>query len=161
MFSLLWFSRTSSWRHNKKNITARTRFSIRDNQIYPLHHSTKDESLRYEKQKPQKPSGAICSLRPSCAFMALRMKASFHASPDAIMALHAKHRQHQSKNPGFQPKKSFVYRLRFTVERFWCYASSLLRHGKAQTSLVSAHGLNAAFRLCGSFLHLTSYILHL
>jgi len=40
------------------------------------------------------------------AFMALRMKASFHASPDVIMALHAKHRQHQSKNPGFQPKKS-------------------------------------------------------
>ena len=36
---------------------------------------------------------------PHAAFMALRMKASFHASPDAIMALHAKHRQHQSKNP--------------------------------------------------------------
>ena len=51
------------------------------------------------KQKPQKPSGAVCSL-------ALRLKARFHASPDAIMALHAKHRQHQSKNPGFQPKKS-------------------------------------------------------
>ena len=29
---------------------------------------------------------------PHAAFMALRMKASFHASPDAIMALHAKHR---------------------------------------------------------------------
>ena len=28
-------------------------------------------------------------------------------------------------------------------------------------SLVSAHGLNAAFRLCGSLLHHTSYILHL
>jgi len=26
------------------------------------------------------------------AFMAMRLKASFHASPDAIMALHAKHR---------------------------------------------------------------------
>ena len=40
------------------------------------------------------------------ALMAMRLKASFHASPDAIIALHAKHRQHQSKNPGFQPKKS-------------------------------------------------------
>ena len=36
---------------------------------------------------------------PHAAFMALRMKANFHA-------LHAKHRQHQSKNPGFLPKKS-------------------------------------------------------
>ena len=56
-----------------------------------------------------------------------------------------------------------VYCLQFTVYRFrfWCYASSLLRHGKAQTSLVSAHGLNAAFRLCGSLLHHTSYIIHL
>ena len=50
------------------------------------------------------------------ALMAMRLKASFHASPDAIMALHAKHRQHQSKNPGFQPKKKFkVYRLKFRV----------------------------------------------
>ena len=40
------------------------------------------------------------------AIIAMRLKARFHASPDAIMALHAKHRQHQSKNPGFQPKKS-------------------------------------------------------
>ena len=43
------------------------------------------------------------------AFMALRLKASFHASPDAIIALHAKHRQHQSKNPGFQPKTSLEW----------------------------------------------------
>ena len=43
---------------------------------------------------------------PHAAFMALRMKANFHASPDTIMSLHAKHRQHQSKNPGFLPKKS-------------------------------------------------------
>ena len=41
------------------------------------------------------------------AIIAMRLKARFHASPDAIMALHAKHRQHQSKNPGFQPKKTF------------------------------------------------------
>ena len=40
------------------------------------------------------------------AIIAMRLKARFHASPDAIMTLHAKHRQHQSKNPGFQPKKS-------------------------------------------------------
>ena len=40
------------------------------------------------------------------ALMALRLKERFHASPEAIIALHAKHRQHQSKNPGFQPKKS-------------------------------------------------------
>jgi len=49
------------------------------------------------------------------AIIAMRLKARFHASPDAIMALHAKHRQHQSKNPGFQPKKSL--RLPFTVYR--------------------------------------------
>jgi len=59
--------------------------------------------------------------------MALRMKASFHASPDAIMALHAKHRQHQRKNPGSQPKKSFVYRLGLPLRGFdathrACYA---------------------------------------
>ena len=40
------------------------------------------------------------------ALMSMRLKARFHASPDAIMTLHAKHRQHQSKNPGFQPIKS-------------------------------------------------------
>ena len=39
------------------------------------------------------------------ALIAMRLKARFHASPDAIMTLHAKHRQHQSKNIGFQPKK--------------------------------------------------------
>ena len=45
------------------------------------------------------------------ALMAMRLKASFHASPDAIIALHAKHRQHQSKNPGFQPKTSLELRV--------------------------------------------------
>ena len=40
------------------------------------------------------------------AFMAMRLKASFHASPDAIMALHAKHRQQQRKNPPFGLKNS-------------------------------------------------------
>ena len=45
------------------------------------------------------------------ALMAMRLKASFHASPDAIMALHAKHRQQQRKNIGFQPKKSLKFRV--------------------------------------------------
>ena len=49
------------------------------------------------------------------ALMALRLKASFHASPDAIIALHAKHRQHQSKKPGFQPKKPRIYHFSFTI----------------------------------------------
>jgi len=40
------------------------------------------------------------------AYMAMRLKASFHASPDAIMALHAKHRQQQRKNPPFGLKNS-------------------------------------------------------
>ena len=40
------------------------------------------------------------------ALMAMRLKASFHASPDAIMALHAKHRQQQRKNPPFGLKNS-------------------------------------------------------
>ena len=39
------------------------------------------------------------------ALMAMRLKASFHASPDAIMALHAKHRQQQRKNPALRAKK--------------------------------------------------------
>ena len=42
---------------------------------------------------------------PQAVFMALRLKASFHASPVAIMALLTKHSLHQSKNLGFQPKK--------------------------------------------------------
>ena len=48
------------------------------------------------------------------ALMAMRLKASFHASPDAIIALHAKHRQQQRKNPGFQPKKPRIYHLLFS-----------------------------------------------
>ena len=44
--------------------------------------------------------------RLHAALMAMRLKASFHASPEAIMALLAKHRQQQRKNTGFQPKKS-------------------------------------------------------
>jgi len=47
--------------------------------------------------------------------MALRLKASFHASPEAIMALLAKHRQQQRKNPGFQPKKPRIYHFSFTI----------------------------------------------
>jgi hypothetical protein len=61
--------------------------------------ATKDKNLK-------NPLVLSVAYGPHAAFMALRLKARFHASPDAIMALHAKHRQHQSKNPGFQPKKS-------------------------------------------------------
>ena len=43
---------------------------------------------------------------PYAASMALRLKASFHASPVAIMALLTKHRLHQSKNPALRAEKS-------------------------------------------------------
>ena len=42
---------------------------------------------------------------PHAAYMALRLKASFHASPVAIMALLAKHRLHQSKNIALRAEK--------------------------------------------------------
>ena len=42
---------------------------------------------------------------PHAASMALRLKASFHASPAAIMALLAKHRLHQSKNTALRAEK--------------------------------------------------------
>ena len=42
---------------------------------------------------------------PHAAFMASRLKASFHASPAAIMALLAKHRLHQSKNIALRAEK--------------------------------------------------------
>ena len=42
---------------------------------------------------------------PHAAYMALRLKASFHASPAAIMALLAKHRLHQSKNIALRAEK--------------------------------------------------------
>jgi len=42
---------------------------------------------------------------PHAASMALRLKASFHASPAAIMALLAKHRLHQSKNIALRAEK--------------------------------------------------------
>ena len=42
---------------------------------------------------------------PHADFMALRLKASFHASPAAIMALLAKHRLHQSKNTALRAEK--------------------------------------------------------
>ena len=42
---------------------------------------------------------------PHAASMALRLKASFHASPVAIMALLTKHRLHQSKNTALRPEK--------------------------------------------------------
>jgi hypothetical protein len=42
---------------------------------------------------------------PHAASMALRLKASFHASPAAIMALLAKHRLHQSKNLALRAEK--------------------------------------------------------
>ena len=47
---------------------------------------------------------------PHAAFMALRPKANFHASPVAIMTLLAKHRLHQSKNTGFSSLKTFFFR---------------------------------------------------
>ncbi len=46
---------------------------------------------------------------PHAAFMALRPKANFHASPVAIMTLLAKHRLHQSKNTGFSSLKNILY----------------------------------------------------
>ena len=42
---------------------------------------------------------------PHADFMALRLKASFHASPAAIMALLAKHRLQQSKNTALRAEK--------------------------------------------------------
>ena len=42
---------------------------------------------------------------PHAAFMALRLKANFHASPAAIMALLAKHRLHQCKNIALRAEK--------------------------------------------------------
>ena len=44
---------------------------------------------------------------PHAAYMALRLKASFHASPAATMALLAKHRLHQSKNIALRAEKQF------------------------------------------------------
>ena len=44
---------------------------------------------------------------PHAAFMALRLKANFHASPVAIMTLLAKHRLHQSKNIALRAEKHF------------------------------------------------------
>ena len=44
---------------------------------------------------------------PHAAFMASRLKASFHASPAAIMALLAKHRLQQSKNLALRAEKHF------------------------------------------------------
>ena len=46
---------------------------------------------------------------PRTDFMALRLKASFHASPAAIMALLAKHRLHQSKNLALRAKKPILF----------------------------------------------------
>ena len=45
---------------------------------------------------------------PHADFMALRLKASFHASPAAIMALLAKHRLHQSKNIALRAEKPYL-----------------------------------------------------
>ena len=45
---------------------------------------------------------------PHAAYMALRLKASFHASPAAIMALLAKHRLHQSKNIALRAEKPYL-----------------------------------------------------
>ena len=42
---------------------------------------------------------------PHAAFMASHLKASFHASPVAIMTLLAKHRLHQSKNIALRAEK--------------------------------------------------------
>ena len=45
------------------------------------------------------------------ALMAMRLKARFHASPDAIIALRAKHSQQQRKTPSFSLKNHA-----FTIE---------------------------------------------
>ena len=52
------------------------------------------------------------------ALMAMRLKARFHASPDAIIALRAKHSQQQRKNIGFQPKNTHGSSVSFFVFGF-------------------------------------------
>jgi hypothetical protein len=53
---------------------------------------------------------------PHAASMALRLKASFHASPAAIMALLAKHRLHQSKNLALRAEKPIMVEKMFFSE---------------------------------------------
>ena len=53
------------------------------------------------------------------ALMAMRLKASLHASPDAIMALHAKHRQHQRKNISLRAKKRFHLTFKFDGQKLF------------------------------------------
>ena len=60
-------------------------------------------------KNPENPLMLSVTYGLHAALMSMRLKASFHANPDAIMALHAKHRQHQRKNIGFQPKKSLKF----------------------------------------------------
>ncbi len=57
---------------------------------------------------------------PHAAYMALRLKASFHASPAAIMALLAKHRLHQSTktNTFLWFKSSMVQEMFFSEAMF-------------------------------------------
>jgi hypothetical protein len=53
---------------------------------------------------------------PHAASMALRLKASFHASPVAIMALLTKHRLHQSKNTALRAEKPIMVEKLFFSE---------------------------------------------
>ena len=65
---------------------------------------------------------------PHAAYMALRLKASFHASPAAIMALLAKHRLHQSKNIALRAKKPIYTTKTITkTNTFLWFKSSMVQ----------------------------------
>jgi len=50
------------------------------------------------KENPENPLLLSVTYGLHAALMSMRLKARFHASPEAIMALLAKHRQQQRKN---------------------------------------------------------------
>ena len=65
---------------------------------------------------------------PHAAYMALRLKASFHASPAAIMALLAKHRLHQSKNTALRAEKPiFATKTITKTNTFLWFKSSMVQ----------------------------------
>ena len=65
---------------------------------------------------------------PHAASMALRLKASFHASPAAIMALLAKHRLHQSKNTALRAEKPiFATKTITKTNTFLWFKSSMVQ----------------------------------
>ena len=66
---------------------------------------------------------------PHAASMALRLKASFHASPAAIMALLAKHRLHQSKNTALRAEKPIFATITITkTNTFLWFKSSMVNY---------------------------------